>query len=143
MPDLRAQGARSLPLPAHRRRGKSDPECAQNPANAHHRRRYRDPRADEAAIVTAARTDLGTMKVDERHHWIRRALAPRESRIGILILAAAARLRRQRRGPADLLRKASVTAGSRSGDARGRPRCVPGVSWRPWQAVTATRRPGL
>ena len=24
----------------------------------------------------------------------------------------------------------------------GRPRCVPGVSWRPWQAVAATRRPG-
>ena len=24
----------------------------------------------------------------------------------------------------------------------GRPSCVPGVSWRPWQAVAATRRPG-
>ncbi|HEX4305799.1 MAG TPA: hypothetical protein VHZ54_07185 [Solirubrobacterales bacterium] len=50
--------------------------------------------ADEAAIVTAVRADLGAMKVDARHHWIRRALAPRESRIGILIfflaLAAAA-----------------------------------------------------
>jgi hypothetical protein len=52
------------------------------------------PGADEAAIVTAVRTDLRTMKVDARHHWIRRALAPRESRIGILVfflaLAAAA-----------------------------------------------------
>jgi hypothetical protein len=50
--------------------------------------------ADEAAIVAAVRTDLQTMKVDARHHWIRRALAPRESRIGVLVfflaLAAAA-----------------------------------------------------
>jgi hypothetical protein len=50
--------------------------------------------ADEAAIVTAIRTDLTTMKVDARHHWVRRALAPRETRIGIVIfflaLAAAA-----------------------------------------------------
>jgi hypothetical protein len=49
---------------------------------------------NEAAIVTAVRADLAAMKVDARHHWIRRALAPRESRIGILIfflaLAAAA-----------------------------------------------------
>jgi hypothetical protein len=49
---------------------------------------------DEAVIVGAVRADLVAMKVDARHHWIRRALAPRESRIGILIffvaLAAAA-----------------------------------------------------
>jgi hypothetical protein len=52
------------------------------------------PDTDEAAIVAAVRTDLRTMKVDARHHWIRRALAPRESRIGVLVfflaLAAAA-----------------------------------------------------
>jgi hypothetical protein len=51
-------------------------------------------KADEAAIVSAVRADLGAMKVDARHHWIRRALAPRETRIGVLIfflaLAAAA-----------------------------------------------------
>jgi hypothetical protein len=49
---------------------------------------------DEAAIVGAVRADLTAMKVDARRHWIRRAMAPRESRIGILIfflaLAAAA-----------------------------------------------------
>ncbi len=49
---------------------------------------------DETAVVAAARADLGAMKHDARHHWIRRALAPRESRIGIVIfflaLAAAA-----------------------------------------------------
>jgi hypothetical protein len=47
------------------------------------------PDADEAAIVDAIRTDLRTMKVDARHHWVRRALAPRESRIGLLIFFAA------------------------------------------------------
>jgi hypothetical protein len=41
--------------------------------------------ADEAAIAEAVRADLATMKVDARHHWVRRALAPREARIGILI----------------------------------------------------------
>lgn len=50
--------------------------------------------ADEAAIVSAVRADLAAMKVDARHHWIRRALAPRETRIGVLVfflaLAAAA-----------------------------------------------------
>jgi hypothetical protein len=49
---------------------------------------------DEAAILAAVRADLRTMKVDARRHWIRRALAPRETRIGIVIfflaLAAAA-----------------------------------------------------
>jgi hypothetical protein len=44
---------------------------------------------DEEAIVGAIRADLATMKVDARHHWIRRALAPRESRIGVLIFFAA------------------------------------------------------
>lgn len=50
--------------------------------------------ADEPAIVAAVRADLRTMKVDARRHWIRRALAPRETRIGVLVfflaLAAAA-----------------------------------------------------
>jgi hypothetical protein len=45
--------------------------------------------ADEVAIVDAIRTDLRTMKVDARHHWVRRALAPRESRIGLMIFFAA------------------------------------------------------
>jgi hypothetical protein len=40
---------------------------------------------DEAAIVSAVRADLGTMTVDARPHWFRRALAPREARIGVLI----------------------------------------------------------
>jgi hypothetical protein len=43
------------------------------------------PGADEAAIVAAVRADLRTMKVDARRHWIRRALAPRETRIGVLV----------------------------------------------------------
>lgn len=51
---------------------------------------------DETAIVGAVRADLETMKVDARRHWLRRALAPRETRIGLLIffvaLAAAAAL---------------------------------------------------
>src|ERR1700743_2085504 len=38
--------------------------------------------ADEAAIVGAVRADLRTMRTDARHHWIRRALSPRETRIG-------------------------------------------------------------
>jgi hypothetical protein len=41
--------------------------------------------SDEAAIVGAVRADLRTMKVDARHHWFRRALSPRETRIGLLI----------------------------------------------------------
>jgi hypothetical protein len=49
---------------------------------------------DEAATVGAVRADLTAMKVDARRHWFRRALAPRETRIGLLIfflaLAAAA-----------------------------------------------------
>jgi hypothetical protein len=41
--------------------------------------------ADEAAIVSAVRADLRAMKTDARRHWIRRALAPRETRIGVLV----------------------------------------------------------
>jgi hypothetical protein len=41
--------------------------------------------ADEAEIIGAVRDDMRTMRVDARHHWFRRALAPRESRIGIMI----------------------------------------------------------
>jgi hypothetical protein len=41
--------------------------------------------ADGAAIVSAVRADLDAMKVDARRHWIRRALSPRETRIGVLI----------------------------------------------------------
>jgi hypothetical protein len=41
--------------------------------------------ADETEIVSAVRADLSAMKVDARHHWVRRALAPRETRIGVLI----------------------------------------------------------
>jgi hypothetical protein len=41
--------------------------------------------ADEATIVGAVRADLSAMKVDARRHWLRRALAPRETRIGLLI----------------------------------------------------------
>jgi hypothetical protein len=50
--------------------------------------------ADEATIVGAVRADLVTMKTDARRHWVRRALGPREARIGLMIfflaLAAAA-----------------------------------------------------
>jgi hypothetical protein len=41
--------------------------------------------ADEAEIIGAVRADMRTMRVDARHHWIRRALMPRETRIGVLI----------------------------------------------------------
>lgn len=41
--------------------------------------------ADAETIVGAVRTDLRTMKVDARHHWFRRSLAPRETRIGLMI----------------------------------------------------------
>jgi hypothetical protein len=41
--------------------------------------------ADEEAIVGAVRADLRMMKVDARRHWFRRALAPRETRIGLLV----------------------------------------------------------
>jgi hypothetical protein len=45
---------------------------------------------DEASIVEAIHLDLRTMKTEARHHWLRRALAPRESRIGVLFFAALA-----------------------------------------------------
>jgi hypothetical protein len=41
--------------------------------------------ASEAEIIGAVRADMRTMRVDSRHHWIRRALMPRETRIGVLI----------------------------------------------------------
>jgi hypothetical protein len=40
---------------------------------------------DETEIIGAVRADMRTMRVDARHHWIRRALLPRETRIGVLI----------------------------------------------------------
>jgi hypothetical protein len=39
----------------------------------------------EEAILAAIRHDMETMRVDARHHWIRRAVAPRETRIGFLV----------------------------------------------------------
>jgi hypothetical protein len=39
----------------------------------------------DAEVADAVRLDMETMRVSARHHWIRRALAPREARIGILI----------------------------------------------------------
>jgi hypothetical protein len=51
---------------------------------------------DEEMIVAAVRADMRAMKVDARRRWVRRALAPRETRIGavlfFLALAAAAAL---------------------------------------------------
>jgi hypothetical protein len=43
----------------------------------------------EATILTAIRHDMEEMRVDAKRHWIRRALAPRESRIGFAIFAVA------------------------------------------------------
>jgi hypothetical protein len=43
----------------------------------------------EATILAAIRHDMEEMRVDAKHHWIRRALAPRESRIGFAIFAVA------------------------------------------------------
>jgi hypothetical protein len=39
----------------------------------------------DATISAAVRHDMETMAVDARHHWIRRSLRPRESRIGIVL----------------------------------------------------------
>jgi hypothetical protein len=39
----------------------------------------------DATIVAAVHQDMETMAVDSRHHWIRRSLRPRESRIGIVL----------------------------------------------------------
>lgn len=44
---------------------------------------------DEGSILAAIRHDMETMRVDARHRWIRRALAPRESRIGFLVFLVA------------------------------------------------------
>lgn len=48
-------------------------------------------RADglEDSILAAIRHDMEAMRVDARHHWIRRAVRPRESRIGFLVFALA------------------------------------------------------
>lgn len=43
----------------------------------------------DATIAAAVRHDMETMAVDARHHWIRRSLRPRESRIGILLFVIA------------------------------------------------------
>ncbi len=43
----------------------------------------------ERAIIAGLRHDFETMRVDARHHWIRRSLAPREIRIGVLVFFAA------------------------------------------------------
>ena len=39
----------------------------------------------EASIAAAVHHDMETMSVDARHHWIRRSLRPRESKIGIVL----------------------------------------------------------
>ncbi len=43
----------------------------------------------EDSILAAIRHDMEAMQVDARHHWIRRAVAPRESRIGFLVFILA------------------------------------------------------
>ena len=43
----------------------------------------------EAAILASIRHDMEEMRVDAKHHWIRRAMVPRESRIGFAIFAVA------------------------------------------------------
>jgi hypothetical protein len=43
----------------------------------------------EASILAAFRHDMDEMRVDAKHHWIRRAIAPRESRIGFAVFLAA------------------------------------------------------
>ncbi|HEY2716890.1 MAG TPA: hypothetical protein VGI73_11795 [Solirubrobacterales bacterium] len=43
----------------------------------------------EQSILAAIRRDMEAMRVDARHHWIRRAVAPRESRIGFLVFISA------------------------------------------------------
>lgn len=39
----------------------------------------------EVSILAAIRHDMEEMQVDARHHWIRRAFAVRESRIGLVV----------------------------------------------------------
>jgi len=43
----------------------------------------------EASILAAIRRDMEEMRVDAKRHWVRRALAVRESRIGFLVFAVA------------------------------------------------------
>jgi hypothetical protein len=43
----------------------------------------------EAGIAAAVHHDMETMAVEARHHWIRRSLRPRESRVGILLFLIA------------------------------------------------------
>jgi hypothetical protein len=43
----------------------------------------------EETIAAAVHHDMETMTVDSRHHWIRRSLRPRESRIGIVLFFVA------------------------------------------------------
>ncbi len=43
----------------------------------------------EETILAAIRHDMTTMRVDARQHWIRRAIAPRETRIGFLVFLVA------------------------------------------------------
>jgi hypothetical protein len=43
----------------------------------------------EETILTAIRHDMEAMRVDARHHWVRRAVGPRESRIGFLVFLIA------------------------------------------------------
>lgn len=43
----------------------------------------------ERSILAAIRRDMETMRVEARHHWIRRCFAPRESRIGLLVFLLA------------------------------------------------------
>jgi hypothetical protein len=43
----------------------------------------------DETIAAAVHGDMETMVVDARHHWIRRSLRPRESRIGIVLFFVA------------------------------------------------------
>jgi hypothetical protein len=43
----------------------------------------------EDSILAAIRHDMEEMRVDAKRHWVRRALAPRESRIGFAVFAVA------------------------------------------------------
>lgn len=43
----------------------------------------------EETIAAAVHTDMETMAVDARRHWIRRSLRPRESKIGIVLFFVA------------------------------------------------------
>jgi hypothetical protein len=43
----------------------------------------------EQTILAAIRHDMETMRIEARHHWIRRAVASRETRIGFLIFLLA------------------------------------------------------